>query len=66
MLGSDRSATRGYKSKAALGGHVVHAHQELYPGHDAVAIADAEVALDQVQLEPADVIRRRLSRGTAG
>src|SRR5580704_10234518 len=35
-----------------------HAHQELHPGHDAVAIADAEAALDQVQLEPADVIRR--------
>src|ERR1700693_6631655 len=34
-----------------------HAHQELHPGHDAIAIADAYAALDQVQLESADVIR---------
>src|ERR1700680_1704901 len=33
-----------------------HARQELHPGHDAVAIADAYAALDQVQLESADVI----------
>src|ERR1700720_2600613 len=34
-----------------------HAHQELHPGHDAIAIADAYAALDQVQLESAHVIR---------
>ena len=35
-----------------------HAQQELHPGHDAVAIADADSALGQVQLEAADIIRR--------
>jgi len=35
-----------------------HAQQELYPGHDAVAIADAHAGLGQVQLELADVLNR--------
>ena len=35
-----------------------HAKQEPQPSHDAVAIADAHARLGQVQLEPADVIRR--------
>src|SRR5262249_19948763 len=32
------------------------AEQELHPGHDPVAIADAQTALDQVQLEAANVV----------
>ena len=32
------------------------AEQELHPGHDPVAIADAEAALDQVQLKAANVV----------
>src|SRR6266581_1045162 len=44
-----------------LGGQVQspqrHAQQELQPGHDAVAIANAYTSLGQVQLETADVIR---------
>src|SRR5215472_15682755 len=32
------------------------AEQELHPGHDPVAIADAETALDQVQLKAANVV----------
>ena len=43
-----------------LGGEIVapqrDAEQELQPGHDPVAIADAETALDQVQLEAANVV----------
>jgi len=43
-----------------LGGEIVapqrDAEQELQPGHDPVAIADAETALDQVQLEAANVL----------
>src|SRR5580693_5860867 len=35
-----------------------HAEQELHPGHDAVAIADAHARLGQVQLETTNVIRR--------
>ena len=35
-----------------------HAEQELHPGHDAVAIANAHPGLGQVQLEAADVIGR--------
>ena len=35
--------------------------QELHPGHDAVAIADAHAALDEVQLEAAYVIRVAVS-----
>jgi hypothetical protein len=31
--------------------------QELHPGHDAVAIADAHARLGQVQLEKTNVIR---------
>jgi hypothetical protein len=31
--------------------------QEPHPGHDAVAIADAQPALDQMKLEAADIIR---------
>ena len=46
-----------------LGGKVqspqCHAEQEPQPGHDAVAIADAHPGLGQVQLEPADILRRR-------
>src|SRR6202045_4700003 len=34
-----------------------HAEQELYSGHDAVAIGDAYAGLGQVQLKAADVIR---------
>ncbi len=33
-----------------------HAEQEPQPGHDAVAVADAQAGLGQVQLEPADVL----------
>jgi hypothetical protein len=36
-----------------------HPQQELHPGHDPVAIADADPALGQVQLEAADIIRCR-------
>src|SRR6266446_10415880 len=36
-----------------------HAEQEPQPSHDAVAIADAHAGLGQVQLEPADILRRR-------
>src|SRR6202040_2222828 len=36
-----------------------HAEQEPQPRHDAVAIADAHAGLGQVQLEPADILRRR-------
>jgi hypothetical protein len=32
------------------------AEQELHPGHDPVAIADAEAALDQVQLKAANAM----------
>jgi hypothetical protein len=43
-----------------LGGEIVpperDTQQEPHPGHDAVAIADAEPALDQVQLEAADIV----------
>src|SRR5712692_1149536 len=35
-----------------------HAKQEPQPGHDPVAIADARARLREVQLEPADVLRR--------
>src|ERR1700726_3778038 len=34
-----------------------YAEQELHPGHDAVAIADAHARLGQVQLETTNVIR---------
>ena len=33
-------------------------------GHDAVAIADARAALSKVQLEPADILRRRRVQGS--
>jgi hypothetical protein len=33
--------------------------QELDPGHDPVAMDDAGTALDQKELEPADVVGRR-------
>src|SRR5437899_7945758 len=50
-----------------LGGKIqspqCHAEQEPQPGHDAVAIADAHAGLGQVQLEPADILRRRRVRG---
>src|SRR6266851_3282879 len=36
-----------------------HAEQEPQPGHDAVAVADAHAGLGQVQLEAADILRRR-------
>jgi hypothetical protein len=36
-----------------------HAEQEPQPSHDAVAIADTHAGLGQVQLEPADILRRR-------
>jgi hypothetical protein len=43
-----------------LGGEIVpperDTQQEPHPGHDAVAIADAQSALDQVQLEAADIV----------
>src|SRR6516225_5277583 len=46
-----------------LGGKIqspqCHAEQEPQPGHDAVAIADAHAGLGRVQLEPADILRRR-------
>jgi len=32
------------------------AEEELHPGHDPVAIADAETTLDQVQLEAANIV----------
>src|SRR5262245_58297157 len=32
------------------------AEQELHPGHNAIAIADAQTTLDQVQLEAANVV----------
>ncbi len=39
------------------------AEQEAYPGHDPVAVADAGVALDEVQLEATDLVgRRRVGR----
>ena len=34
-----------------------HPEQEPQPGHDAVAIADADPGLGQVQLEAADVLK---------
>src|SRR5208337_1615012 len=34
-----------------------HAEQEPQPGHDTVAIADADIGLGQVQLEVADVLK---------
>jgi hypothetical protein len=34
-----------------------HAEQELHPGHDAVAIADAHARLGQLQLETTNVVR---------
>jgi hypothetical protein len=44
----------------SLSGEIVpperHTQQEPHPGHDAVTIADAEPVLDQVQLEPADIV----------
>ena len=50
-----------------LGGQVQspqrHAQQELQPGHDAVAIANAHARLGQVQLKTADVLgRSRIGR----
>jgi hypothetical protein len=36
-----------------------HPEQEPHPGHDAVAIANAHAGLGEVQLEPADILRRR-------
>src|SRR6202045_2830464 len=36
-----------------------HAKQKPHPGHDAVAIANAHAGLGEVQLEPADILRRR-------
>ena len=46
-----------------LGGEIVppqrDAEQEPHPGHDPVAIADAQPALDQMQLEAADIVGRR-------
>src|SRR5262249_35106034 len=50
-----------------LGGEIVppqrDAKQKLHPRHDPVAIADAQPALDQVQLEAADVVScRRVGR----
>src|SRR6202042_3349279 len=39
------------------------AEQESYPGHDAIAVADALTALDEVQLETAHLVgRRRIGR----
>src|SRR5208337_1509991 len=39
------------------------AEQEAHPGHDPVAVADAGAALDEVQLEAADLFGgRRLGR----
>ena len=44
-----------------LGGKIMppqrHAEEELHARHDAVAIADADTALGQIQLKPADVVR---------
>jgi hypothetical protein len=50
-----------------LGGEIVppqrDAEQKPHPGHDPVAIADAQALLDQVQLEAAHVVgRRRIGR----
>src|SRR6202163_4620157 len=39
-----------------------HPEQELHPGHDAIAIGDAQTTLDQVQLEQANIIRRGCRR----
>src|SRR6202048_2043557 len=40
-----------------------HAKQEPQPGHDAVAIADARARLGNMQLKPADILRRGRVRG---
>jgi hypothetical protein len=56
--GFSASASQAWAHRRKIQPPQRHAHQELHPGHDAVAIADAEAALDQVRLEPADVIRR--------
>jgi len=46
-----------------LGGEIVppqgNSEQEPDPGHDPVAIDDARPGLDQEELEPANIVRRR-------
>ena len=50
----------GFPDVVDLGGKVQpperHAEQELEPGHDPVAIADAQSCVDQVQLEQPDIV----------
>jgi hypothetical protein len=41
-----------------------HAKQEPQPGHDAIAVADADAGIGQVKLEAADVIACRRARGS--
>src|SRR6516225_1709145 len=66
-MASSRLASSGLITSGSLGGEIVppqrDAEQKPHPRHDPVAIADAQPALDQVQLEAADVVScRRVGR----
>src|SRR6516225_9509857 len=66
-MASSRLASSGLITSGSLGGEIVppqrDAEQKPHPRHDPVAIADARPALDQVQLEAADVVScRRVGR----